>query len=108
MSSTMAPSPSAIWGATGRPPAHAELIVPPRQRCRLRATERMLVIVDQLGHRGRRKIEHRLRVNADQNRYDDKRREHHHLAPAEVADGGKARLLQLAEDDLAVEPQHVA
>src|ERR1051326_9250836 len=98
MSSTMAPSPSTISGSTGMIAVYAALIVSPRQPCRLRATERMLVIVDQLGHRGRRKIEHRLRVNTDQNRYDNQRREHNHLAPAEVADGGKARLLQLAED----------
>src|SRR5215472_6185124 len=108
MSSTMAPSPSTISGNTGRIAEYAAaLIVSPRHRRGLRAMERMLVIVDQLSHRGRRKVEHRLRIDANQDGHDDKRREHHHLAPAKVADRGEARLFQLAEDDFTVEPQHV-
>jgi hypothetical protein len=64
----------------------AAFIVPPRQRRRLHGAERVLVIVDQLRHRRRRNIEHRLRINAEHDGQDHERRQHDHFAPADVLD----------------------
>src|SRR6185312_3505523 len=113
ISSAMAPSASTISGKSGTNAGScaAFMILPrhqARQACRLHAMERVMVVVDQLRHRDRGKVEHRLRIDADQDRENDERREDDHFAPAKVLDPLQVRLLELAEDHLAVQPQHVA
>ena len=46
-------------------------------------------------------------IDAEQDRQDHERGQHDDLAPANIGDVEEARLLQLAENHLAVEPQHV-
>src|SRR6202008_5119587 len=66
-----------------------------------------LVILEKLRNRSRREFDHRLRVDAEQNRQGDQRTKRDDLAVVEVLDRSQARLGQRAEDDLAVKPQRV-
>src|SRR5262249_40630546 len=70
--------------------------------------ERVVIVVDQRRHRGGRHLEHRLRIDAEQDRQRDERREDRDLARPEVENGGERGLFQLAKDHLAVEPERVS
>src|SRR5690348_2806785 len=69
--------------------------------------KRVVIVVDQRRDRGRGYVEHRLRIDAEQDRQHDERRHDRDLARAEIADRGEGRLLQPPEDDLAVEPERI-
>src|SRR5580704_13512373 len=109
MSSAMAPCLSTISGNSGLSVDMyaAAFIASPRHR-RLKRLERVLIIVHQLRHGSRRDVEHRLWIDAEHDGQDHQGRQHHHLAPAEVADIEQAWLHELAENHLAVEPQRVS
>src|SRR6202035_1181333 len=104
----MAPTPSSNSGSTGTSAdaVKSGFIASPRQRRRVNAADRMIKIVDQLRPRNRRYVEHRPRVKAEHDGQDHERRQYDDFAPADVGDRREARLLQPAEDHLAVEPQH--
>src|SRR6266446_2014198 len=136
ISSTMAPTASTISGSAGKSAAMSAVSVigkpsnsslsadrdkrslhsaPPRshvvsrhQRGRRRGAERPVVVVDELRDRGRRNIEHRLREKAEHDGQDGKRTKRDDFAVVEVLDGGEARFVERAEDDLAVEPQRIS
>ena len=68
-----------------------------------------LIVLDQRGHRGRRHVEHRLRIDAEQDRQDrPAARRSRFRASSRSRMCAKRRLFELAEDHLAVEPQRVA
>src|SRR5579871_4944447 len=75
----------------------------PLQRGGFPGRQCVIVVVEQLRHRCRRHIEHGLRIDAEQDGEDDERHEDDGLADAQIHDAREARLLQGAENDLAVE-----
>src|ERR1700704_472074 len=115
ISSAMAPSASTISGRAGSRAGissvsgidGSRLWSMRQQGGGLRRTERALVVLEQLRNRSRREVEHRLRVDAEQDGQDDQRTQGNDLAIVEVLDQSQAGLGQRAEDDLAVEPQRV-
>src|SRR5579872_2209950 len=110
MRRAMPPAASTISGSSGRRPAASRdaSIALPRQCRRLHAGNGVVEIVHQLRHGDCRDIEHQVRIDAEHDGQRNQRRENHHLTPTEVLDAEQARLLQLAENHLAIEPQRVA
>src|ERR1051326_7982075 len=78
------------------------------QGCGFRRVERVGVILDQSRHRRRRHIEHEVREHAEQQGQQYERRERDDLAEVEILEGGERRLVEGAEDHLAIEPERVA
>src|SRR5215813_12291633 len=77
------------------------------EQCGLGAAERVVIVVDQRRHRGRRHVEDRLRIDAEQDGEDHERRQDRDLARADIADAGERRLVEHAENDLAIEPERI-
>src|SRR5215203_3527227 len=107
----MAPTDSTISGKAGASDESGMAFIGAaslRKRRGLGRAQCALIVVEQRGNRGRRHVEHRLRIEAEQQRQHDQRHEDRDLAHAHVADIRERGFLQLTEDHLAVEPERVA
>src|SRR5262245_48273930 len=117
ISKTMAPTASTISGSAGRRSRNSEasFIDGPsalsgslhEHRGGLGGAERPLIVVDQLGYGRCRHVEHRLRVDAERNGQHGEWPKRDDLTVIEVLDAHELRLVERAEDHLAVEPERV-
>src|SRR5436190_6792611 len=103
----MAPRQSTISGRAWVSDQMFIAVASLHQGCGFRRAQSVLVVVEQRRDRRRRYVEHGLRIEDEQQREDDQRREYRDLAQSHVVDVRQARLLQLAKDHLAVEPKRV-
>src|SRR5579883_230643 len=111
INSAIAPKASTISGSAGsiaeRPIASFMGISPQRQRGRMRRVERVCVAIDELRHGGGRKVDHRLREDAEQDRQDRQRNERDDLPVIEIQYAGERGLVEHAVDDSAIEPERI-
>src|SRR5262245_27907214 len=73
----------------------------------LGGAERPMIVVKELGHGGRRHVEHRLGVDAEGDGQCRERSERDDLAIVEILDAGELGLVERPEDDLAIEPERI-
>src|SRR5262245_24498587 len=109
MSNSMAPSTSTISGSAGSRAEASKVSVIASVRgsigqqgggfCR---AERTVIAFEQLRDRCRRHVEDRLRIEAEQDRQRHQGAERDDLAVVQILDASEARLVERAENDLAV------
>src|SRR5215204_1170773 len=110
ISSAMAPSASTISGNTGSKSPNTKVSVigsPHEHGGALGRADGMVVIVDERSDRGRRHVEHWLREESECDGEGRERAEGDDLAVVEILHHRKARLVERAEDNLAVEPERI-
>src|SRR5262245_20325602 len=116
ISSSMAPTASTISGSAGSSAGSSAVSViggfrglcsMDQQGGGFRGPQSAVVVLEQLGDRSRRHVQHRLGIDAEQDGQHDQRPERDDLAVVEILDRGQARLDQRAENDFAVEPQRI-